>query len=208
MEKRVITLPKWLKALPLVGVGLIVAMLFLAQPVASAAVPVNPNASICLPGVVCATVTLPGTTITLPGRTITLPGRTVTLPQATTVKTVTSKVKVPGPVTTKYITPAPKILYRTSTQTVTQTGQTITKSARVTTATVTATATRTDVRTVEKERVVNLTTPQATGISLGLIVAGALLALLVLYIMYRLGYLRAEDQNAEDWKDLRDSLKE
>lgn len=206
MEKRVVTLPRWFKALPLVGVGLIVAMLLFAQPTANASVQTSPDASICLPGVVCATVTLPATTITLPGKTVTLPGRTMTLPQATAVKTVTTRVKVPGPVTTKYITPAPKILYRTTT--VTQTGQTITKSATVPTVTVTSTATRTDVRTVEKERVVNLTKPQATGISLGLVAVGALLALLVLYIMYRLGYLRAEDQNAEDWKNLRDSLKE
>lgn len=208
MEKRVISLPRWLKALPLLGLGLILAFgLFMAP--AKAATPQTPSdSSVCLPGVVCATVTLPGTTITLPGKTVTLPGRTVTLPQSTTTKTVTSKVKVPGPVTTRYITPAPKILYRTKTATVTQSGQTITKSATVPTVTVTSTATRTDVRTVERERVINLTKPEATGISLGLVAFGVILTLLVLYIMYRLGYMRAEDQNAEDWNDLRDSLKE
>jgi hypothetical protein len=95
----------------------------------------------------------------------------------------------------------------TVTQRVTS-GQNAQKSATVPTVTVTTTAQRTDVRVVEKERVVNLTKPGAVGLSLGLIAVGIVITLLVLYIMYRLGYLRAENRNVEDWKDLRDSLKE
>jgi hypothetical protein len=128
---------------------------------------------------------------------------------ATITKTVVRRVNVPGPVSTKTIVrdrqlPAKSV---TVTQRVTS-GQNAQKSATVPTVTVTTTAQRTDVRVVEKERVVNLTKPGAVGLSLGLIAVGIAITLLVLYIMYRLGYLRAENRNVEDWKDLRDSLKE
>lgn len=157
---------------------------------------------VCVPTAQLPKVT---TTITAKASTVTktLMGRT------TTVKS-TAVRNVPGPVTTRTVTKTRTIPGPVSTrgpirQTVTSRA-TVTQTTTVTQTPPTVTATRTDVRTVDRDRVVNLTTPQATGISLGLVAVGALLALLVLYIMYRLGYMRAETQNVKDLEDLRDSL--
>lgn len=166
------------------------ALIFMIAPDAKAS-----DAAVCLPGVVCATVTLPGRTVTLPRAT-----DTTTVSIRVPAKTVTQTI--PGPVST--VTIVREVAGKTSTVTSPsgQTGQ-----ARDTvTSTTTVTATRTDVRTVPRDRVVNLTRPGAVGISLGLLAVGVILALVVLYIMYRLGYWRADDQNLDDLKKLRDDL--
>ena len=149
---------------------------------------------------VTTTITAKASTVTktLMGRTTTVKSTAVrNVPGPVTTRTVTKTRTIPGPVTT------------VNRGLIGQTGQgraTVTRTTTVTKTPPTVTATRTDVRTVDRDRVVNLTRPQATGISLGLVAVGALLALLVLYIMYRLGYLRAESQNVKDLQDLRDSL--
>lgn len=160
----------------------------------------------CLP-IACATVTLPGTTITLPNATVT----------STVPVTVTKTVKVPGPVTTQYVSQPRETVYRTpigqtvtrratvtetNTQTVTAPPSTVTKTA---TATATATVTKTAVvtRTVHEKGVITVKRAKAVGISLGLLLLGGFLALVALWVTYAVGY---KDSELEEEKMAEETL--
>lgn len=180
-------------------------MLFV-QPTTSA----QADVVLPVPGI---TITVPGPprTITLPPvvrtRVITLPPRTVTLPRATVVqrRTVQGPVRQ-GPVRIVTETvrvgqprqPRATVVVPARTVRVTVTGQ----ASPAPTVTQTVTGTPQPQRTVtvtappQKNTVVLTRTEQIAFSALWLL-AGALLAVLALMLMYRLGYWRGDDGNRE-----------
>jgi hypothetical protein len=150
---------------------------------------------------------LPTVTVTLPAvtRTVTLPR----LPQATT--TVTKIVRppaltVPGSTAT-LVKPG-----TTSTVTVTKTasGQTGPVGATITPSTVTSTVTATKTVTTpsqtEKETV-TVTKVKALGISLLLVLIGALLAIVLLRAAYTYGWIRGDDGNRKFIREVTEDLR-
>lgn len=149
--------------------------------------------SLCVKPVVC--VTLPPVT------------KTVTLPRATATKTVTRAI--PGPVSTVTLVKSAPPITRTVTSTQTgSTGQTTTLRATVTSPPVTSTVTvTTPPKVVTNEKVVTVTVSKAIGLSLGLVVLGVLVGVLLLWLAYARGYLSSENENVRGLTSLRDSLK-
>lgn len=159
------------------------------------------------------TATLPGVTIT---KLITLRPKTVTVRKTVTniVRTPGPTVRVPGPVktTTVYVpqnrvvtsvVPAPGLTGRSVVtlprETVNGPTESTSKSGTVAvTKTVTIAADRV---VVPKDRIV-IERAKAAGVSIGLVVLGVLLALGTMWALYALGYLTADDRNAEKMEEL------
>lgn len=188
-----------------IGLALVLAFSFFMGSAATAQA-----VEVCVPPLVCATVTVP--VVSTVTDYVTKPA--VTLPRQTVTKTVTNTVKVPEPVTTTDVVrlPGPTV---TKTARNTVAGQTVTKYSTVTqTQTVTNTVTPTPVTvtktvTVEKTRsggVVTVDRIKTVGISLGLLLLGGLLTLLAMYITYAVGYKDSELESEKEAENLLNQL--
>jgi hypothetical protein len=128
-------------------------------------------------------VQVPGPIRTIPGPTTTVPGPTRT---------------IPGPIRTIYITRDGKTI--TVSPTI-PSGQTTYPRDRVS---ITPSPMPSPVyKTVAKEREITISIPKAVGFSVGLILAGVLLALAALWLIYIVGYREGSEG---DKKFLRDFL--
>lgn len=126
------------------------------------------------------------------GRVTTIRPPAVTLPRRT--QTVRSVVRVPQPAKTV-------VQSRTVVKEVTPPPVTRTVTAKPSTTTVTPPAVT---RTVEGPEVVKLTTSEAAGASLALVLVGAILGVLIIIAMYALGYFDADRKNKEFLEDMID----
>lgn len=125
-------------------------------------------------------VTVPGPRVTVPGPRRTVPGPTRTIYVTRNSKTIT-------------IRPSPSA------------GQTIVERDTVTITPSPHPKPSPAVKVVEKERVITLSIPKAVGFSVGLVLLGILIALLLLWALYTIGY---KEGNEGDKKFLRDFLNE
>lgn len=175
-----------------------IALMLVPANVASADISLPlPTVTLTVPRLVTVTAKVPGPTVTLPRSTVTLPRVTdvVTLPRVT-------------------VTQPPVV--RTSTVTITQGGApTVVRSGHTMTQrdTMSSTPPQTVTKTpapVTKEKVVDhevrVSVPEAVGISIGLVLAGLLLGLLLLYIVYRTGYAEGEHVNRKFLAEMRTIL--
>lgn len=174
-----------------IGAGLLSAALLGVALPASASPELLP---IPLPVIPTVTITLP--VLPQPVKTVRLPGstRTITGPPVYIYSTRTVTQTVPGPVQTVRV-PQP-----VSTVTIVRPGPTVTQTLPAQTVTVTAIrqTTHDSVKIVTSAprnhtSYIRVSIPRAVGISVALVLLGAFLAILALYIVYRVG-------QKEGWK--------
>lgn len=179
---------------------LTVIIVFLAMmfPTTAQAAPADislplPTVTVTVPRLITVTAKVPGPTVTLPRSTITLPRVTdvVTLPRVTVTQPQVTVTK--GPVQLQRVT-----VTKYATADITR--QTVTRGATISTPPQTVTK-KPEVKIKNHE--IRVSVPKAVGISIGLLLAGVLLGLLGLAVVYRLGYADGEGKSNNFLREMR-----
>lgn len=165
-----------------------------AQPADILPLPL-PTITLTVSDLLTTTVTLPRITVTttkkLPGRLRTVTETATVVRRSTAMAHSTRTVRVPGPVTTQQVT-LPR--------------QTMTRTATITKPPVTSTVTAT-VTPPPEVNTVTITKTRAAGISIALVLIGAILALLLIWAAFTYGWIKGDGGNRKFIKDTVDDLR-